>query len=484
MKKLSILIFATLIIMLCFVLTACNNHEHVFGEWEVIQSPTCTSDGLKKRTCECEYEELENIAALGHTEGNVATCTQSQACLSCGEIIASASGHTAGDEPTCTTAQTCTVCNVELVPALGHSEGEWIVDIDPTCTAEGFKHQLCSVCEDTINTESIAALGHSEYVIDAVRATCLKDGLTEGRYCGVCNVITLEQESVPATGHDWVIDRYVEPTCSEYGKTEGSHCSYCNEVKIAQENIAKLEHTVVIDPAISPSCTESGRTQGSHCSVCSTTIVNSIELAPSGHSFNLKTNKCDTCNQQQYVEITNTTEYDAYNKETHIVFNIDKYITPDVQSQEFYYHISKDTEYIRFVGNVDRSFMFYIVVDKRTTPIHIDFVDVNLHSQKSIVTCEYNVDIEVGFYGDSCIIWCDTAPNGVSESLLEIQAKNGKNGANTFDVQGSLTITLAATNYNWIFGGNTAPAGAQLKNCTVKEALDMLVASIDKYFEE
>lgn len=33
-------------------------------------------------------------------------------------------------------------------------------------------------------------------------------------------------------------------------------------------------------------------------------------------------------------------------------------------------------------------------------------------------------------------------------------------------------------------GGNTATAGAQLKNCTVKEALDELVASIDKYFEE
>ena len=33
-------------------------------------------------------------------------------------------------------------------------------------------------------------------------------------------------------------------------------------------------------------------------------------------------------------------------------------------------------------------------------------------------------------------------------------------------------------------GGNTATAGAQLKNTTVKEALDRLVASIDKFFEE
>ncbi len=33
-------------------------------------------------------------------------------------------------------------------------------------------------------------------------------------------------------------------------------------------------------------------------------------------------------------------------------------------------------------------------------------------------------------------------------------------------------------------GGNTATAGAQMKNTTVKDALDQLVASIDKYYEE
>ena len=33
-------------------------------------------------------------------------------------------------------------------------------------------------------------------------------------------------------------------------------------------------------------------------------------------------------------------------------------------------------------------------------------------------------------------------------------------------------------------GGNTATAGAQLPNTTVKEALDRLVASIDKFYEE
>ena len=33
-------------------------------------------------------------------------------------------------------------------------------------------------------------------------------------------------------------------------------------------------------------------------------------------------------------------------------------------------------------------------------------------------------------------------------------------------------------------GGNTATAGAQMKDITVKDALDELVASIDKFYEE
>ena len=32
-------------------------------------------------------------------------------------------------------------------------------------------------------------------------------------------------------------------------------------------------------------------------------------------------------------------------------------------------------------------------------------------------------------------------------------------------------------------GGNAATAGAQMKNTTVKDALDRLVESIDKYYE-
>ena len=42
-----------------------------------------------------------------------------------------------------------------------------------------------------------------------------------------------------------------------------------------------------------------------------------------------------------------------------------------------------------------------------------------------------------------------------------------------------MTVTVTAKG-----GGNTATAGAQLRNTTVKDALDRLVESIDKFYEE
>ena len=42
-------------------------HEHIFGEWIVVTEPTCTEEGLKRRTCTiCDAAESEPIAALGH----------------------------------------------------------------------------------------------------------------------------------------------------------------------------------------------------------------------------------------------------------------------------------------------------------------------------------------------------------------------------------------------------------------------------------
>ena len=126
-------------------------------------------------SCDCKHENLSQ-----------ATCITASICLDCGEIISAALGHTDGEwitdkEPNCTEDgskhQVCSVCNdtieTAVIRATGHTEGEWITDANATCTEDGSKHQICSVCNDTIKTAVIPATGHTngEWITDA-NATC------------------------------------------------------------------------------------------------------------------------------------------------------------------------------------------------------------------------------------------------------------------------------------------------------------------------
>ena len=60
-------------------------YGHDFGEWETIDEPTATEDGLRVRRCDCGEEEFEDIPALGddaidgeeeHSCGNVSGWTK------------------------------------------------------------------------------------------------------------------------------------------------------------------------------------------------------------------------------------------------------------------------------------------------------------------------------------------------------------------------------------------------------------------------
>ena len=139
----------------------------------------------------------DEVAALGHTAGAEATCTTAQTCTVCGtELVAAlghshsatvtaptcteagyttytcacgdtytadevaALGHTAGEEATCTTAQTCTVCGEELVAALGHDMVAHTETL-PTCTEAGVEAgEECSRCGHKTGFGEIPALGH------------------------------------------------------------------------------------------------------------------------------------------------------------------------------------------------------------------------------------------------------------------------------------------------------------------------------------
>lgn len=106
------------------------------------------------------------------------------------------------------------------------SFGEWTEVSAATCTEAGLRERACACGEK--QTETLAATGHTEAVIEAVEPTCTASGLTESKYCSVCDQILVEPEFIEPLGHDIedggfcsVCDKPVAPsTCIEYEISE------------------------------------------------------------------------------------------------------------------------------------------------------------------------------------------------------------------------------------------------------------------------
>lgn len=124
-----------------------------------------------------------------------------------------------------------------------HTYGDWEVTKDTTCTEEGERKRVCSVCGYT-QKESVEALGHNwsdEYTIDT-KPTCTETGV-KSIHCTRCGESNPEtEEIIKATGHTWnteyTIDK--EATYTEEG-LKSIHCSVCD---------AKDEDSVIVIPKL------------------------------------------------------------------------------------------------------------------------------------------------------------------------------------------------------------------------------------------
>ncbi len=119
--------------------------------------------------------------------------------------------------------------------------------VPASCTATGYKtfKCVCGILEPGSPQTIIDKLAHTKVVdVEAVAATCLAAGNTEGSHCSTCSTQNIASEPIAQLAHTKVVDvNAVAATCTAEGNTEGSHCATCSTQNVVSEPIAKIAHT-------------------------------------------------------------------------------------------------------------------------------------------------------------------------------------------------------------------------------------------------
>ena len=315
---------------------------------------TCTTNGSKTYVCAlCNETYTETIAATGHkyqTSYDEATLTTTFTCSGCGDTYSVSCEDSHARVETWSLTETtheafCYSCLSYWTETCNFAE---VKRVEATCTADGYVEYVCdgiqagahdaysgSGCGNTkkevlpagctfgawkdngdgTHTATCTGCGktktesHTAVTQNAVAPTCTASGLTEGKYCSVCEATIIAQTVVPATGHNEVVVPAVAATCTAAGSTEGKYCSTCNEVLVAAQPIAAKGHTPVTTPGYAATCISTGLTNKITCSACGTVIQAASVIPASGHSYIYEYEDeddhirgCSKCAYSEYVE--------------------------------------------------------------------------------------------------------------------------------------------------------------------------------------
>ena len=83
--------------------------------------------------------------------------------------------------------------NVEVIK---HTHNYSNTLVNPTCTEQGYTLYSCD-CGYSYRDDYVKANGHTEVIVPGVEPTLTSTGLTEGKYCSVCQKVLVKQETIP-----------------------------------------------------------------------------------------------------------------------------------------------------------------------------------------------------------------------------------------------------------------------------------------------
>ena len=239
----SLLICFCMIFSTVMILTACKkNCIHTYSDWVVTTNYTCTTDGVKTRTCtKCNYTETEIIPAshtITHVDIDPADCTNT--------------GTLAHEH--------CSVCDKNFIDGVEKSNEQLIIPVGdcyflsvakvaPTCTESGvLAHLECKGCHKNIikdveytDQELIIPATHNLVTIDAKEKTCFEDGHLAYTVCRSCNKIFINNEEKELEDtilpHSHVMEHndLKNATCTDEGMLEHDYCKDCAQYYVGEE---------------------------------------------------------------------------------------------------------------------------------------------------------------------------------------------------------------------------------------------------------
>lgn len=189
--------------------TSDGPHIHEYGDWKVVESPTCNSNGLEERVCECGQKQTNAVAPIDCVAGEwivdeKATCTKegtsSRYCIFCGEkmdtTITFSEGH---------------IINITVISEL-------------SCTKNGLVRHECTRegCDYSYDIEIKAE--HSVELKEKLEATCTDDGYIKYG----CTKCDFEEITVIYGGHNYVSEITKKSTGDEKGEMTYT-CSHCKD---------------------------------------------------------------------------------------------------------------------------------------------------------------------------------------------------------------------------------------------------------------